>query len=182
MDEHNTALLLEPEKVPEVVPAPEPEIVSASESVEVKPEAEAAPEVLDVSVPPETTDAPPPPKAPEVGNRGRMACGLLGLFIGGLGIHNFLLGQTGRGIAHIIIFIVSVIPLSFHVVGFFASSLLIVIPWVGGILYFIVNALGAVAVIFWVTLFLINAVWGAIEGIMILSNKDYRDADGNLLR
>lgn len=44
------------------------------------------------------------PQAP-VGFRpkSRLAAGLLGIFLGGLGIHNFYLGNTGRGVAQIFV-------------------------------------------------------------------------------
>lgn len=35
--------------------------------------------------------------------KSKMAAGLLGIFLGGLGIHNFYLGNTGRGVAQIIV-------------------------------------------------------------------------------
>ena len=35
--------------------------------------------------------------------KSKMAAGLLGLFLGAWGIHNFYLGNTGRGIAQIIV-------------------------------------------------------------------------------
>lgn len=39
--------------------------------------------------------------------KSKMAAGLLGLFLGAYGIHNFYLGNTGRGIAQIIVTIVT---------------------------------------------------------------------------
>jgi TM2 domain-containing membrane protein YozV len=67
-----------------------------------------------------------------------MAAGLLGLFLGGWGVHRFYLGYPGIGIAQIL-------------VTFFTCG--------------------------------IGAVWGFIEGIMILSGAGGfdRDAQGNLL-
>ena len=41
------------------------------------------------------------------GGKSKMAAGLLGLFLGAWGIHNFYLGNTGRGIAQIIVTIVT---------------------------------------------------------------------------
>ena len=68
--------------------------------------------------------------------KSKLAAGLLGIFLGGLGIHNFYLGYTGKAIAQIALSI----------------------------------CFGA------------GAIWGLIEGIMILSSNDYKDADGNTLR
>ena len=39
--------------------------------------------------------------------KSKMAAGLLGLFLGAWGIHNFYLGNTGRGIAQIIVTLVT---------------------------------------------------------------------------
>ena len=39
--------------------------------------------------------------------KSKMVAGLLGIFLGGWGIHNFYLGNTGRGIAQIIVTIVT---------------------------------------------------------------------------
>lgn len=64
--------------------------------------------------------------------KSKLAAGLLGIFLGGLGIHNFYLGYTGKAIAQIV--------LSFC--------------------------------------FGIGAVWGFIEGILILCGKIDKDAKG----
>ena len=41
------------------------------------------------------------------GAKSKMAAGLLGIFLGGLGVHNFYLGNTGRAIAQIIVSLVT---------------------------------------------------------------------------
>ena len=68
--------------------------------------------------------------------KSKIAAGLLGIFLGGWGVHNFYLGFTGKGIAQI-----------------------------------------------FVTIFTcgIGAIWGFIEGIMILTGSINTDADGNPL-
>lgn len=72
--------------------------------------------------------------APQINGeqKSKMAAGLLGIFLGGLGIHNFYLGYTGKAIAQIL--------LSFC--------------------------------------FGIGAVWGLIEGILILTGSINKDAKG----
>jgi len=67
--------------------------------------------------------------------KSKITAGLLGIFLGGLGIHNFYLGYTGKAIAQI--------ALSFC--------------------------------------FGIGAIWGFIEGIMILCGSIKTDAKGNPL-
>ena len=69
------------------------------------------------------------------GSKSKMTAGLLGIFLGGLGIHNFYLGYTGKAIAQI--------ALTF--------------------------CFGA------------GAIWGLIEGILILTGKIDKDAKGNPL-
>lgn len=64
--------------------------------------------------------------------KSKLVAGLLGIFLGGLGIHNFYLGYTGKAIAQIV--------LSFC--------------------------------------FGIGAIWGLIEGIMILCGSIKTDAKG----
>lgn len=72
------------------------------------------------------------PKYDPSTQKSKMAAGLLGIFLGGLGIHNFYLGNTGKAIAQI--------ALSF--------------------------CCG------------IGAIWGLIEGIMILTGSINTDANG----
>ena len=64
--------------------------------------------------------------------KSKMVAGLLGIFLGGLGVHNFYLGYTGKAIAQI------VLSLCFGV----------------------------------------GAIWGLIEGIMILTGSISKDANG----
>ena len=69
-------------------------------------------------------------------SKSKMTAGLLGIFLGGLGIHNFYLGYTGKAIAQI------------------ALSLC----------------------------FGVGAIWGLIEGIMILCGKITVDGKGQPLK
>lgn len=68
--------------------------------------------------------------------KSKMVAGLLGIFLGGWGIHNFYLGYTGRGIAQIFV--------TLFTCGF-------------------------------------GAIWGLIEGILILTGSINTDANGNPL-
>ena len=77
------------------------------------------------------------PQMMQSGGKSRMAAGILGLLLGGLGIHNFYLGYTGKGLAQLLITV-----LSFGLLAF------------------------------------VSGIWGLIEGIMILTDKNYLDADG----
>ena len=77
------------------------------------------------------------PQMMQSGGKSRMAAGILGLLLGGLGIHNFYLGYTGKAVTQLLITV-----LSFGLLAF------------------------------------IPAIWGLIEGIMILTDKNYLDGDG----
>ena len=66
------------------------------------------------------------------GQKSKLTAGLLGIFLGGLGIHNFYLGYTGKAIAQIFLSLC----------------------------------------------FGIGAIWGLIEGIMILTGAINKDANG----
>lgn len=68
--------------------------------------------------------------------KSKLAAGLLGIFLGGFGVHRFYLGYTGIGIAQIVVTIVTC--------G-------------------------------------IGALWGFIEGILILTGNINKDAQGNPL-
>lgn len=68
--------------------------------------------------------------------KSKLAAGLLGIFLGGLGIHNFYLGYTGKAIAQIVLS----------------------------------------------CCFGLGAIWGFIEGILILTGNINKDANGNPLK
>lgn len=72
--------------------------------------------------------------------KSKLAGGLLGIFLGALGVHNFYLGYTGKAVGQLLITLLSCGILS---------------P--------------------------ISAIWGLIEGIMILSGSIDKDANGNPL-
>ena len=72
--------------------------------------------------------------------KSKIAAGLLGIFLGCFGVHNFYLGFTGKAIAQLLITILSCGFLSF-----------------------------------------VSAIWGLIEGILILTGSINKDAQGNNL-
>ncbi|NLC87971.1 MAG: TM2 domain-containing protein [Clostridiaceae bacterium] len=76
--------------------------------------------------------------------KSKIAAGLLGIFLGSLGIHNFYLGYTGKAVAQL---------------------LLTLIGWVA-------CGMGPAAA----------AIWGLIEGILLLTGSIDKDADGNPLK
>lgn len=73
--------------------------------------------------------------------KSKIAAGLLGIFLGAFGVHNFYLGYTGKAVAQLLITVLSCFVLSF-----------------------------------------VSAIWGLIEGILILCGNINVDAQGNLLK
>ena len=47
------------------------------------------------------------PTKPAVGAKSKLTAGLLGIFLGGIGIHNFYLGFTGKAVAQIVVSLVT---------------------------------------------------------------------------
>lgn len=82
------------------------------------------------------------------GAKSKILAGLLGIFLGSFGVHNFYLGYTSK----------AVIQLVCTIVGFITSCLFFGVFIVSGI-----------------------AIWGLIEGIMILCGKIDVDGQGNPL-
>lgn len=72
----------------------------------------------------------------QTGQKSKLAAGLLGIFLGGWGIHSFYLGNPGKGVSQIVVTIITC--------G-------------------------------------IGALWGFIEGILILAGSITTDANGNPL-
>lgn len=73
--------------------------------------------------------------------KSKIAAGLLGIFLGSLGVHNFYLGYTGKAVAQLLISLLSC--------GFLAWA---------------------------------SAIWGLVEGILILTGSMNTDANGNPLK
>ena len=72
--------------------------------------------------------------------KSKIAAGILGILLGGLGVHNFYLGYTGKAIAQLLI-------------SLFSCG----------------------------TLAVVSAIWGLVEGIIILTGSINTDANGNPL-
>ncbi len=77
-------------------------------------------------------------KIDSVNGKSKITAGILGIFLGCYGVHNFYLGYNGKAIAQLLITLLSLFLLS----------------WV-------------------------SAIWGLIEGILILTGNIKKDASGN---
>lgn len=91
--------------------------------------------------------------------KSKLVAGLLGIFLGSLGIHNFYLGYTQKAI----------IQLCCTVGSFLLGTILtitVILACVGIVLFFVPCGIG---------------IWGLIEGIFILTGKINVDAKGTPL-
>lgn len=86
---------------------------------------------------------------PDVNAKSKVAAGLLGIFLGHLGIHNFYLGYTGKAIIQLVI----------SVIGYCTTCVGVGTLLLAG-----------------------TAIWGLVEGIMILAGSINRDANGRMLK
>lgn len=92
--------------------------------------------------------------------KSRTRAAVFAFALGALGIHDFYLGYTKKAILHLVLYIVNMI------FGFIC-----IIPYIGWILCFVAVIPMAAA----------NSAWCVVEGIKILSNKDFVDGHGNPL-
>ncbi|WP_353428872.1 TM2 domain-containing protein [Paracoccus denitrificans] len=69
------------------------------------------------------------PSAGQVGEKSKVAAGLLALFLGGLGIHKFYLGQTTAGIIMLLVSVLGAILL------FIPTFIVGIIAFIEGIIY-----------------------------------------------
>ena len=65
--------------------------------------------------------------------KSKIAGGILGIFFGYLGVHNFYLGYTGKAVAQLLLFILG-IPLMILIIGFFMISAASLWGFIEGIL------------------------------------------------
>ena len=65
--------------------------------------------------------------------KSKIAAGILGIFFGGLGIHNFYLGYTGKGVTQLLLTVLG-IPLAIILIGFFMIMAASIWGFIEGIL------------------------------------------------
>jgi TM2 domain-containing membrane protein YozV len=126
------------------------------------------------NIPPQGYYGAPAPQAP-AGAKSSVAAGLLGIFLGWVGVHDFYLGYKTTAIIHLclggggfILTIVSaILPFAFAGAGNYGSAIgaVVIMPVLAGIGYLLIAGSG---------------IWGLISGIMCLSKngKYARDANG----
>jgi len=92
--------------------------------------------------------------------KSKIVAGLLAIFLGGFGIHNFYLGFNTKGLIQLLL------TLSF----FFCGFPILLIPFIGGI------------GILFVLMPIATWVWSLTEGILIFAGKINKDAKGRPLK
>lgn len=105
--------------------------------------------------------------------KSKVAAGLLGMFLGCYGVHNFYLGYTKKAIAQLLLTLYAIV--SIFVVAFglgFSGGDVSDAALIGVMIWYISEFL----VIFGVL------IWGFVEGIMLLCGKINRDGKGALLQ
>lgn len=91
------------------------------------------------------------------------AAGLLGIFLGGVGAHNWYLGQKTKGIIHVCIFGGGFLLMLISSCIMSAASLRLAFAL--STIFWILDVIAYLAL-------LGNSIWGLVEGIIILSKGD----------
>ena len=107
------------------------------------------------------------------GIKSKIVAGLLGIFLGSYGAHNFYLGYTKKAIAQLTIVILSYVMYVVSILSFAGDYMrnpnYEIFGFVGGFLIF---ALGLVGI----------RIWSFVEAILILCGKISKDGKGRLLK
>lgn len=104
-----------------------------------------------------------------ISGKSKVAAGLLGIFLGYFGVHNFYLGYIKKGVIQLAGLIVSTI-LYFGIVIVMGTTENT--SNVMGLLLAMCSMIGMAAI----------EIWGFVEGIMILCGKINKDGKGKLLK
>lgn len=108
------------------------------------------------------------------GGKSKLVAGLLAIFLGTYGVHNFYLGKVKKAViqltlvlSSLILYIGAVVGLSLTEVNYHNPEVMIVILAIA-VIYFIAATFGV-------------RIWTFVEGIMILCGKIERDGKGRLI-
>ena len=119
----------------------------------------------------------------DVSPKSRLAALLLGIFLGGLGIHNFYLGRIGRGIGQLIL---GVLGWIFYIAGIFSAINASLTGAAYAYNYDYDTAVTAVAgsaglILFAILLLMASGIWALVEWILVACGKA-RDKNGLLVK
>ena len=96
------------------------------------------------------------------GRRRVIIAGILGLFAGSLGVHNFIMKQPVRGVLHILLSFLPFLPILMLIIDIFTS---------GGISNNINYDFAPKDEFLWMSPCYISWLWGVIEGIILLATN-----------
>lgn len=106
--------------------------------------------------------------------RSRVVAGILGIFLGALGVHNFYLKRKGRGIAQLLLSLM-------FIVGYFSMVVMSIVCFFLD-LYIPIMAMGMLAVWLGFLMLIASAIWAFVEAILILCGNVKTDGRGMPLR
>ncbi len=114
----------------------------------------------------------------EYSNKNRTTAGILGLFLGVIGVHNFYLGHKTKGIVKVAFSIISIVLL-FIGIGIAATAVEIN-PATGDMITLNEGALFLAGLIILLAVFIMIPIslWAFVEAIIIFVKKDLTDGDG----
>lgn len=110
----------------------------------------------------------------QIGEKSRIAAGLLGIFLGTYGVHNFYLGYTKKAVVQLLVVLLSYV-LNFIAIFSNLSGDFMMISEND-----IVGLFGAIIVMVLVVIGI--RIWTFIEAILILCGKINKDGKGRLLK
>lgn len=107
------------------------------------------------------------------GEKSKLVAGLLGIFLGFIGVHNFYLGKTKRALIQLLMYIGGIL---LYVGGIVIGMILAESSMVAvGLVFIILGVLG-------ILMIPAVAIWALVEGIMILVGKINTDGAGKPLK
>ena len=151
--------------VQQVQPAPQP-VVQQTQPVYQQPVTQAA-AAVPVAVPPVSAEPlnPQPAKKDKYSRFGRrrvITAGILGLFTGSLGVHNFIMKQPVRGVLHILLSVLPFLPIILLFIDIITS---------GAISNNINFDYAPKDEFLWMSPCYISWLWGVVEGIILLATN-----------
>lgn len=99
--------------------------------------------------------------------KSKTTAALLAFFLGGFGVHNFYMGQKGRGLGHIALAVIGLLLMIIAVVAGVSS-----IDTTTGQISDEAAAGTGIGVILGYIVLIANSIWALVEFIMILVSKD----------
>ena len=116
----------------------------------------------------------PQPVVSQHGEKSRLAAGLLGIFLGCFGAHNFYIGRTKRAVTQLSLTLSMVLTFGIFILGLIFSDIFIDV-WSFLAICFLLFLLSCCCVT-------ASFVWSMTEAILILCGATKKDGHGNPLK